>query len=262
MRFVESTQSRATLKSTLTLADWDLSALVSLGTVEFENTRNLGESKRYANLKVPDGGRLFASLDLNHAYEETDVMISLAKLKNHITAGVTLSLKNMFGLTPNALYGDEAGNEGATAGRLRLHDPTGFKNMNLPGLKEGITSTDPTFRVPRIITDICAARPMHLAIIDGITSMSGGEGPWCAESATLKLTKPGVLIVGFNPVATDAVATAVMGYDNPRASRGTKPFTMCDNHLVLAEEAGLGTADLTRIDVRGMAIEKARYPYG
>jgi hypothetical protein len=53
-----------------------------------------------------------------------------------------------------------------------------------------------------------------------------------------------------------------MGYENPRAAKGVKPFDFCDNHILLAEQAGLGTADLSRIDVRGMPIEKARYPYG
>jgi uncharacterized protein (DUF362 family) len=115
--------------------------------------------------------------------------------------------------------------------------------------------------VPRIIADICAARPIDLAIIDGITSMSGGEGPWCGQVAELKVTTPGVLITGLNAVSADAVGTAVMGYDNPRAARGVKPFGICDNHLLLAEQAGLGTADLSQIDVRGLTIEMARYPY-
>jgi len=30
----------------------------------------------------------------------------------------------------------------------------------------------------------------------------------------------------------------------------------------LAEQAGLGTADLAKIEVRGLAIDKVRYPYG
>ena len=51
---------------------------------------------------------MFSSLELNHSYQDTDVMISLAKLKRHITAGVTLSMKNLFGITPNSLYGSEA----------------------------------------------------------------------------------------------------------------------------------------------------------
>jgi uncharacterized protein (DUF362 family) len=262
VRFVESTQSRAELGSTLALADWDVKALEALGRVEFENTRNLGRNKTYAHLPVPSGGYVFSTLDLNQAYADTDVMISLAKLKNHVTAGVTLSMKNLFGLTPNSLYGDQAGDEEATAGRGPLHNPTGFEKIRLPGLKPGITSTDPTWRVPRIVVDVCAARPIHLSIIDGITAMNGGEGPWCSDAAAIKFTQPGVLIAGLNPVATDAVATAVMGYDNPRATRGTKPFGFCDNHLFLAEQAGLGSADLARIDVRGAPIAQVKYPYG
>ncbi|MGZ4975191.1 MAG: hypothetical protein ACXWDN_20705 [Limisphaerales bacterium] len=53
-----------------------------------------------------------------------------------------------------------------------------------------------------------------------------------------------------------------MGYDNPRAAKGVHPFENCDNHLLLAEEAGLGTADLSKIDVRGVPIAKAVYRYG
>jgi uncharacterized protein (DUF362 family) len=261
VRFVESTQSKAELESSLALGDWDVKALKALGNVEFENTRNLGKGRTYSHLKVPAGGYMFSAFDFNHAYEETDVMVSLAKLKNHVTAGVTLSMKNLFGITPNSLYGSQAGNEDATEGRGPLHNPKEFSKIHPPGLREGITSTDPTWRVPRIVVDICAARPIHLAIIDGITSMSGGEGPWCGDVAQLKFTNPGVLIAGLNPVSTDAVGTAVMGYENPRAARGVKPFHLCDNHLLMAEQAGLGTADLAQIDVRGTPVEKVKYPY-
>src|SRR5258707_4089925 len=204
VRFVESTQSKSTLAATLNLADWDVKALEALGKVEFENTRNLGTGKSYSHLRVPSGGYVFSALDLNHAYEDTDVMISLAKLKNHITAGVTLSMKNLFGLTPNSLYGDQAGNEDATAGRGPLHNPKGFEKIQLPGIKDGVTSKDPTWRVPRIVVDVCSARPIHLAIIDGITSMSGGEGPWCGGLDKVNVTNPSIIIRGPNPVATDA----------------------------------------------------------
>ncbi len=261
VRFVESTQKRDGLETSLAEAGWDVPALSALGKVEFENTRNLGQGKRYSHFPVPGGGYMFSAFEFNHAYEETDVLVSLTKLKNHATAGVTLSLKNLFGLPPNTLYGSKAGTETATAHRAPLHDPTGFESLKLPGLKEGPLSADPGWRVPRVTVDVCAARPIHLAIIDGIAAMSGGEGPWCGMER-LKVTTPGVLIAGLNAVSTDAVATAVMGYENPRAPRGVKPFQDCDNHLLLAEQAGLGTADLAQIDVRGLAIAKARYAYG
>jgi hypothetical protein len=203
---------------------------------------------------------MFSSLDLNQSYHDTDVMISLAKLKRHITAGLTLSMKNLFGITPNSLYGGEAGSEKAIDGRTPLHDPQGYEKLQLPGFKADAPWRDPFTRVPRILVDACAARPIDLAIIDGITAMTGGEGPWCAYAADIHLTTPGILIAGRNAVSTDAVAAAVMGY-NPRAARMTHPFDHGDNFLLLAEQAGLGSADLGQIDVRGLTVEKARYPY-
>jgi uncharacterized protein (DUF362 family) len=111
--------------------------------------------------------------------------------------------------------------------------------------------------MPRIVADLAATRPIDIAFIDGIETVSGGEGPWIQG---LKYIKPGVLIMGTNPVATDAVATAVMGYD-PRAPRGTKPFEKCDNTLLLAEILGVGSADLSRIEVRGAPIAQVRYQF-
>lgn len=266
VRFVESTNSKGSLETTLGFADWDLGALRAHGSIVFENTRNLGSGKSYPTLKVPGDGRFFTAIDVNEAYEQTDVMVSLTKLKTHVTAGVTLSMKNLFGITPNALYGDEAGNEDATAGRSPLHGigtaqyPQKFSNVRLPHLQASFRSNDPGQRIPRIITDICAARPIHLSIIDGITAMDGGEGPWCDQIA-LRLAHPGVLIAGLNPVSTDAVGTAVMGFPDPRAPRGQPPFDQCDNHLLLAEQAGLGTADLAQIEVLGAPIATVAQRY-
>ena len=67
-------------------------------------------------------------------------------------------------------------------------------------------------------------------------------------------------VAGTNPVTTDAVSTAVMGYD-PQAKRGTKPFATCDNTMLLAEAHGIGTTDLSRIDVRGVSIADARFRF-
>jgi len=98
---------------------------------------------------------------------------------------------------------------------------------------------------------------VDLAIIDGVESIAGGEGPWIKG---IRPVQPGVLLAGLNPVCTDAVATAVMGYD-PRAKRGAAPFRSCDNTLLLAEQHGVGTASLSRIEVRGVPIAQAIYRY-
>jgi uncharacterized protein (DUF362 family) len=107
-----------------------------------------------------------------------------------------------------------------------------------------------------VVVDICAARPIDLAILDGIDSMGGTEGPWAGGEGC----HPGVLLAGTNCVNTDAVATAVMGYD-PMAPAGSSPFTGCDNFLELAERVGLGSRDLGRIEVAGTPIREARFDF-
>jgi hypothetical protein len=52
----------------------------------------------------------------------------------------------------------------------------------------------------------------------------------------------------------------VMGFD-PMADRGTPPFETCDSTLRLAEDAGLGTRDLKRIEVAGTPIVQARFDF-
>ena len=68
----------------------------------------------------------------------------------------------------------------------------------------------------------------------------------------------GVLIAGTNAVCTDAVATAVLGFD-PMAARGSAPFENCDNMLALAEQLGIGSRDLNQIEVAGAQIADIRY---
>jgi uncharacterized protein (DUF362 family) len=205
---------------------------------------------------------MYPAYDLNQVFEETDVMVSMAKLKNHATCGVTLSLKNCFGNLPASIYGDDAGknepNERPTSGRDQVgHEGNRQPSKSAPQELHFGASHDPGYRVPHIVADLAAARPIHLAIIDGVESVAGGEGPWIGG---LRLVQPGVLIAGLNPVSTDAVATAVMGY-NPRAVRGTAPFRQCDNTLLLAEAHGAGSADLSRIDVRGLPLAQALYKF-
>jgi len=264
IRFVESCWATAgPLEEYLLDSGWNVRQLASAASgIEFENTNARGKSTTYSRLKTPGTGLVYPAYDLNRAYEDTDVFVSMAKLKQHGTCGVTLSLKNCFGITPASIYGDDAGrdgpNESPAKGRLEiLHEGKRQPPRSAPQELQPVSSRDPGYRVPRITVDLVAARPIVLAIIDGIETVAGGEGPWIPG---VRPVKPGVLVAGTNAVSTDAVATAVMGFD-PAVPRGAAPFQGCDNTLLIAEAAGLGTADLRRIEVRGVPIRDARFRF-
>jgi uncharacterized protein (DUF362 family) len=257
IRLLESPWNTAEpLAEYMLAANWEPRDLLNAApSVEFENTNYLGTGKKYSRFWTPRGGYMFRAYDLNHSYEDCDVFVSIAKLKEHATAGVTLSMKNCFGITPCTIYG-----EGSPVDEPSLVPKGGrgpFHEGNRQPSKSALPENDPKspreggYRVPRVVADLVAARPIHLAIIDGIESMAGGEGPWVRGTRRIS---PGVLLAGTNPVSTDAVAMAVMGFD-PMAVRGTAPFEHCDSTLQLAEGLGVGTRDLRRIDVAGSRIQ-------
>lgn len=227
-----------------------------ISNLEWENTRNKGTGTKYYTFPVGENAYVYRSFDLNHRYYDTDVLVSIAKLKNHDIAGLTLSMKNLFGVTPNAIYGDP-GNELATKTRNLFHN--GDQSPSADGeIQPVMGRNNPGYRVPRIVVDINCARPLDLAIIDGIVSMTGGEGSWNGKQVGIAI--PNLLIAGTNCVATDAVAASVMGFD-PKAADYTKPFYNCASTIRLAAERGLGTNNLDEIEVAGLGIEEARYTY-
>jgi uncharacterized protein (DUF362 family) len=103
-----------------------------------------------------------------------DFLVSVAKLKTHHWAGVTLALKNMFGIVPGSCYGWP-------------------KNvLHWAG-------------IDRAILDLNAVAKPDFAIVDGIVGMEG-NGPLQGTP------KPcGVLVLGEDPVAVDSTCCRVMG---------------------------------------------------
>ena len=264
IRFVESAWATSgPLEEYMLDSAWNVRQLKAAApNTFFENTNGLGNFKKYVKFNVPGGGTIFPSYHLNEAYEQTDVFVSLAKLKNHATCGVTLAMKNIFGITPASIYGDDAGahepNESPAKGRVNTcHNGRRQPASIAAPEKEPGSSRESTYRMPRITSELVAARPIHLSIIDGIETMAAGEGPWIRGVTHIK---PGVMIVGTNPVCTDAVATAVMGY-NPRDPKGQGAFARCDNTLLLAEDIGAGSANLKEIEVRGTPIAEAMFRF-
>jgi uncharacterized protein (DUF362 family) len=241
----------------------DIKAINNVGCkVEWENTQNLGQDKVYKRLNVPGGGYIFPAFDLNHSFTDCDTYVSMSKLKNHWHAGVTMTLKNNFGNTPCSLYGGDCGESGNENPRQErgpvCHNGQLAPPKGVPQELDKTTPREPGYRIPRIVADLVGARPVHLSIVDGIETIRGGEGAW---NPGVQLIKPGLLLVGKNAVCVDAVCTAVMGYD-PLADRGTKPFLRGDNVIKLAQAAGIGSADLKRIEVAGLSIQEALCDFG
>ncbi len=263
IRLLESPMSTTeSLQEFMLAANWEPRMFMSAAPrVEFENTNYLGYGKKYYRFMVPGGGLMYKGYDLNHSYEDCDVFVSLAKLKEHTTAGITLSMKNCFGITPCTIYGDHApvDEPGLTpvGGRGIFHAGARLPSLSAPPPVSPNEPKDPGYRVPRVVADLVAARPVHLAIIDGIESIAGGELPGYTHA---RRVKPGLLVAGTNCVATDAVGAALMGFD-PMAVRGTAPFETCDSTLQLAEQLGVGPRDLNQIEVIGPAISKVRVDY-
>src|SRR5208283_3900304 len=133
--------------------------------VEGENTNFLGQGKQYSRFRTPHGGLIYPGFDLNHSYEECDVFVSLAKMKEHRTAGITLSMKNCFGITPCTIYGDRAGVDEPSqlpeGGREAVcHNGTRQPSRSAPAENDPGTPRDGGYRVPRIVADLVAARPV------------------------------------------------------------------------------------------------------
>ncbi len=148
--------------------------------VEFENTNYLGEGKKYSRFMVPGGGLIYPGYDLNHSYEDCDVFVSFAKMKEHSATGVTLSMKNVYGATPITIYGQDAGVDEPSirphGGRGNVfHFATRLPSKSAPQQIDMSLPKDAGFRLPRIIAELNSARPVHLAIIDGIKTATGGE---------------------------------------------------------------------------------------
>jgi uncharacterized protein (DUF362 family) len=110
---------------------------------------------------------------------DCDFLVSMPKIKTHHWAGVTLSMKNMFGVVPGARYGWP-------------------KNiLHWKGIQESIL-------------DLCATVPIHFVIADGIVAMEG-NGPLNGTSRPLRK-----IVLADDPVAADATCARLMGFEAGR----------------------------------------------
>ena len=106
---------------------------------------------------------------------EADLIVSVPKLKTHHWAGVSLSLKNLFGLVPGCRYGW----------------PKNILHVNPLSLS--------------IIGLYQTVRPV-VSVVDGIVGMEG-DGPLFGTPVP-----HGLLAVGADPLAVDATCAGLMGF--------------------------------------------------
>jgi len=105
-----------------------------------------------------------------------DLIVSLAKMKTHHWAGVTLSMKNLFGLVPGSVYGWP---------KNKLH---------YIGIPESVVALSRFFR-------------NTFAIVDGVVGMEG-NGPIQGTPKPV-----GALVMGRDLLAVDATCCRIMGVD-------------------------------------------------
>lgn len=117
------------------------------------------------------------TLYVGETIANADLLVSMPKMKTHHWAGVTLSLKNMFGIMPGAIYGWP-------------------KNvLHFAGIENSILDINAALTVPRF------------NIVDGIIGMEG-NGPIQGVAR-----RSGVLVFGQDPVAVDATSARLMGIE-------------------------------------------------
>lgn len=232
------------------------------GRCRFANTRNRGDHSDYALVRVPEGGFLANAWEVNRTYADTDVLVSLTKLKSHISGGVTLGMKNLYGVPPSSLYGDDLvdePDESATGYRGKaMHNCVRKPFTSVDTFTGKSIEGDHGFNVPHFILDLNRAFPIELVVIDGISTIANGEGAWMGSR--VEVCRPNLLIAGRNPVCTDAVAASLMGF-HPDAPDEHQPFINGVNYLRKARELGMGENRIDQLDVVGEPLSKARWHF-
>ncbi len=216
---------------------WDAASYNDFGYADVQkllgaNLVDLNSPSPYASFITKNVGGTpfnFPAFSMNQILSDVDVYVSIPKLKQHAEAGLTCSLKNQVGTVPKSLYTITTN----TGRRQKLHNPTGGSSASY---------------LPRSICDLNAARPVHLAVVDGVRNSKGGEGVWIP---TFSPFRSHVLFAGKNPVAVDTVGACLLGLDSEAATLPLPGGGTCDNYLSLLDAKGAGTNRLSEIEVLG-----------
>jgi len=128
---------------------------------------------------------------------------------------------------------------------IKTHDhlPATLSLKNIKGLMPDSEKKmfHSKYGLSQAIADLNLAVKSQLVIVDGILCRQGLGYPWSEE------IEMDLIVAGKDPVAVDTVLLQIMGI-NPEEQR----------HAVLAEALGIGTMDMSRIEVVGEKIDKVK----
>jgi uncharacterized protein (DUF362 family) len=194
------------------------------------NLNNTAPYSSFVTKQVGSNNFYWTSFTLNQILSDIDVYVSIPKMKQHAEGSLTCSLKNQIGITPMSKYVTQS----ISYRREALHTVG--------------TTTASSVQLPRSICDLNLARPVHLAVVDGIKNATGGEGAW---NSTFQPSQSKVLLAGKDPVATDTIAARLMTLD-PMATTLKRPDgTQNNNYLDMLHSKGIGTNQIHEIELVG-----------
>lgn len=134
----------------------------------------------FVEVEVPNPV-LFPRVRLSKILDDCDVFLNVPTLKTHVQAGVTLAIKNLFGLVP------------------------GLPGTEDKGLYHRLD------RIEELIVDLNLARRPDLILVDGsFTTFHIGPRPLDDFTETFPLH---LALAGVDPVAIDAVGAMILGID-------------------------------------------------
>ena len=162
---------------------------------------------------VPGGGMMFRQYLLPQSAVDTNAFVSVSKFKSHAFMGVTLCLKNLFGLPPMPPFG-----------RARTY----FHHI---------------IRLPYVLVDLGRIVRPALNIMDGLIGQSGRK--WNGEGRIAD-----TLVAGDQVIATDVCGAYLMGFD-PLTDWPKQPFVRDRNAMRVRPRPGCPSSARSRSPDRG-----------
>ncbi len=123
-------------------------------------------------------GRFYRSFEIAGVVTDSDLVVSISKLKTHGLTGLTGAVKNLFGC--------------------------------VPGIRKGlfhVQAAEDREAFAQVLVDLAASLPQAVHLMDAVVAMDG-EGPNAGRARDV-----GLILASDDPVALDAVASAIVAID-------------------------------------------------